>query len=481
MTILIGMVVATLLLYAWIAKKAEKTKPDISRFFMYGHKMPTVEFISTVSGSSISLGAAILAFLSLGYYLPWIALVATASWVVGYYFHYQVLKKAKQKYPDLEEKTFTLHGYLGHSYNSEALPLLASIASIIGYAGAYGVEMVAITKLTAPFFNNPVYELALLISFALFIGWYATRGGFVSVVKTDKFQLLIFFVGIIVSLSYVVYQTNDSHTNFEIIAGALKIHEHSFPFAILLGLLVINLPWQIIDMSQWQRSLSCPSNKVIHRGLIYSSIGITISWLLLISLGLWMHTMGLEGEPISAFLTSFSTNPIWYAFFLVAAFAALFSTADSYVIAASQTYICDIKYPEILNQEPNSNNSLESTVGKQAKSSIWKIAVISPIVAYGANMLVPGLLELFFMVFSAQLSLVPSVINSIRKEPGNRSAAVTSVISGLTVSIILFIVNLMYSVENLIFYSPVATLIVSFLVFYTVSIIDSKEEKNRNI
>ena len=163
------------------------------------------------------------------------------------------------------------------------------------------------------------------------------------------------------------------------------------------------------------------------------------------------------------------------SYFLVAAFAALFSTADSYIIAATQTYICDIKYPEILNLGQNASESFELTVGKHAKSSIWKIAIVSPIVAYGANMLVPGLLELFFMVFAAQLSLVPSVINSIREKPGNKAAAIISIISGLTVSIALFIVNLMYSVENLIFYSPVATLFVSFLVFYTVSVIAEKE------
>jgi Na+/proline symporter len=116
----------TIILYLWVGYRSQVTKPDISRFFLYGHKLPTVEFFSTVSSSSISLGGAILAFLSLGYYSPWVAVIATASWLLGFLFHYRFMRMVFSSHSEVRERTFTLHSYLGHFYPNFSCQLRAS-------------------------------------------------------------------------------------------------------------------------------------------------------------------------------------------------------------------------------------------------------------------------------------------------------------------------------------------------------------------
>ena len=462
----------TLVFYAWLGHRSRLTTPDLTQFFMYGRTLETAGFFSTVSSSSISLGAAILAFLSLGYYLPWIALVATATWIIGFWFHYTVMRRVLSITPSLKTGLFTLHGYLGHSYRSDTLMMLASTASIIGFVGAYGVEMVAVTKLISPYLSSPFHQLLIIVVLSVFLGSYVANGGFRSVVVTARWQLWIFIFAMLLCFGYVISKAGSGAEFLDPIAYALTINAASFPLPLLFGLLFINLPWQLIDMSQWQRTLSCQTLHVVRRGLAYSALGIAFSWLLLIGLGLSMHTLPLEENPVATFLTLFSGHPVYYSLLLVAAVAALFSTADAYIIAAVQSYICDVRHPDLLSETASGATPQNaSTIMLEARRSIWIISIIAPIIAFGANILIPEILELFFMVFTAQLSLVPSVVFanylvSLR----STLAALISVAVGLFTAICFFIFNLFYPVENLAFYAPIVTLIVAFVAYISISL-----------
>jgi Na+/proline symporter len=430
---------------------------NATEYLTGGGSMGSRSYFAMVCGSSVSLGGTILAFLGLGYALPWVAILATATWVIGFWIHFRA---ARSFMTESQNRDQTLHGLLGTATKSDAVRVAASFASIFGFAGAYGVEMVAITKLTAPLVGgDPIQNLVILAVLVLALALYMYRGGILAVARTDALQLPIFFLAIAFSTYFILKQV---HSPAFALRDNFALSSSSFPAVLCAALIVLNVPWQLVDMSQWQRTFSCKDLTVVRKGLTASAVGITISWLLLIFLGTVLHEVPLENsDPIQTFVKVFADHPAAYAVFLVACVAALLSTADAYVIAATQSFYRDLVLPAREATGQLANGSL-----KEVRKISMAFVIFPPFVAFGASQIVPDILGLFFLVFAAQLSLVPVAFASlIRRVQPNKLAALSSILAGLFCSLSIFLYSLVSGDQSLFFWSPIATLGISALTY----------------
>lgn len=459
------MIIAVLLAFIIVGLRSVARSPN--EYYRFDGKMDSFSFFAVVAGSSISLGGAILAFLGLGFSLPWVAILATTTWLLGFIVHYLFIKKV-----DFEQakEHKTLHQLIGKSHDSHVPTMIAACASSIGFAGAYGVEMVAITKISSPLFEaNHLSNLLFIITLSVVLALYMHRGGLLAVVSTDKLQLLLFSAGILIVTCFVYPKlAGGKLPTFE----GLTPSSTSFPAILCLGIVAVNLPWQLVDMSQWQRSFSCDSIGTVKKGLLASALGIGISWLLLIALGLLLRTVGdASQDPVTLLLSYFRGHEVIYALFVMAALGALFSTADSYVIAAAQCIHIDIIHQSQEQPIQTTNKDLDT-----ARKLMWWIAIIPPVVIYVFNIFIPSILDMFFIVFSAQLSIFPSIAFAFSKKlRGPASASILSQAGGLMCAAI-FLILCIQGKQGLFFVAPVATLIVSTGLYLLVTLISRKGE-----
>lgn len=466
MTAIPILMVAAVLL-AFIVIGFRSSAQSIAQYYRFGGTMDSISFFAVVAGSSISLGGAILAFLGLGFSLPWVAILATATWLIGFVAHYLFLKKIS--FEDARAHK-TLHQLIGKAHGSHVPTMIAACASSIGFAGAYGVEMVAITKITSPLFEGGhLGNLAFILSLSFVLALYMHKGGLLAVVSTDKFQLLLFVAGIAIVTSFVYPAIASSGLS---ISDSLTPSSTSFPLALCFGIVAVNLPWQLIDMSQWQRSFSCDSIHTVRKGLLASALGIGISWALLIALGVMLRAYGdTSKDPVALMLDSFRGHEAIYALFVMAALGALFSTADSYVIAAAQSIHIDILHQ---SQEPSGNDREELLI---AQKIMWWIAIFSPAAMYVINIFIPSILDMFFIVFSAQLSLFPSVAFAFSKRRGPSGASIASQVGGLLCAAV-FLILILQGRQQLFFYAPIATIIVASMLYILTTAILKKGGRN---
>lgn len=452
----LSLLYVTLGVLFFVAIGLRATASSTAEYYRFGGVMGKVDFFSVVAGSSISLGGAIIAFLGLGYTFPAVALFATATWVGGFVLHYYMLKRL-----DFEKikSAKTLHQYIGIRHNSTVPVVLAAFSSTLGFAGAYGIEVVAITKLTSPIIGYGHLGnigFVLLLSFA--VGLYMHRGGLRAVVSTDKYQLAVFVLGILA----VVYLLDTKFPNVKLDYVVADVWAGGqIPWMLCLALLTVNLPWQIIDMSQWQRSVSCKSISTVKVGLFASCVGITISWIVLIGLGVFLsaidHTMV---DPVAMLIDVLKNSKTVYVLFLFAALGAMYSTADSYIIAAAQCVHFDI----IAISDGHSRGAVENDL-PLAKKIMWVLAIVPPVFMYIFNIIIPSILDLFFIVFSAQLSMLPSVIFPMFYRGG--SPAISSIVSQITglISAFVFFLLCLNGSSDLFYVSPVFTVIISSLAY----------------
>ncbi len=203
-------------------------------------------------------------------------------------------------------------------------------------------QAVALGKIIKGFISLD-YKVSLLAGI-IFVFLYSFRGGLISVVRTDFFQLFMVFLGlflIIISLTTIAEKS--------VVPLDFKRLPQDFfnPFKDLNSNFFITFSFTIawfISPVVWQRIVASKSDEDAKKGLILTSFLLFLLFSLPASIGIFERFILIDkpsGELIT-FILNNQLNPILRVIAFLTIFSAIVSTLDSILNVSAMTLSSDI-------------------------------------------------------------------------------------------------------------------------------------------
>lgn len=224
--------------------------------------------------------------------------------------------------------------------------------SIIQISSMVFVPAIIIQKFTG-------WSLELVIPVVVVISIiYTLLGGIKAVIWTDVLQMIVLWVGLLVSFGIIIYKS-ENHSLFSLIQTAsesesLSIFQSFFDikssnsfFIALIGGFFMWFRYFGFDQGQVQRILTSKSFSTVNRSYLSSAIVTNVSYFLFLLLGifLFIHFNGREFKSSNDVTITFIAEnfPVGLLGIVISGiFAAAMSSIDSLLNSMTTVYIKDI-------------------------------------------------------------------------------------------------------------------------------------------
>lgn len=372
-----------LLLTTWVGHVMRGKNATIRDFFLGGRSLPwwavTGSIIATeISGVTfVGVPGTLFALQGDFTYLQWaigsiFARFLIAKWLVKVYY---------------EQEIYSPYDYMGNRLGG-GVKLLATVLFTLGSVLGQSVRVLVAAIPLRVVTGLPI-EWSIIIIGVFAIGW-TLMGGMQTVIWTDVMQFLLFALGGIVGLLWLVngidggwsgfWNTANEYGRtrfFNFTPGFTRDLEFTFWVAIF-AVPFQNLTAFGVDQLNAQRMFCCRNAKAAGRALIFSSFGQLLTLLMLMvgaALFVWYHQNPFT--PAEAELVQAGTQmvagshvalpdardfifPMWIVtvlptgvsgLLLAGVFAACISSLDSILAALSQTTLSVIYHPEKRSDE----------------------------------------------------------------------------------------------------------------------------------
>jgi sodium/pantothenate symporter len=447
------------------------------------------EFSASTVATSISLATVVMAFFDLadtfGIWLFWTVITtAIGLWVVKLF-----AKRIWEKIVKYDHRP-TLNEFLGREFNSDATSFVSAVCTSLGFLGVFAVELTVGSKFFAGLLPNiPSWFVIIFLSAVAFA--YTTIGGFRAVIVTDRIQMysiwLLIFALPVFYIYYVISHGGWAENFGHIPEGVFSFSSRNGLVAFILGVFVINVPTYISDLSIWQRIGGAQENKTVNRGLLRSVIEAAITWGCLAALAIFSFMLIKPVENINPLITLVNAigntkGPLaLIVLFLVTSglYGAMLSTASTQLIAVSHTM-----YEDIFSRIRR--HSLKERIGSKKELHVSRlILILAAIISTALIQLLSNkwhftIANFVFAIYGAQLGLCPLVIAALllKKERLQKLSkwAVSAISAGFLVGWGSAIYGKIIHNEDIIYLSPVSSLIISSLLLFTGILIHPMDE-----
>jgi Na+/proline symporter len=466
---------------AWRERRAAKTALG---YFQAGRNIGASTLSGTYVATSLALANAIFYFLWLGYTAGLVGFWIQAAWCAGFVLLYFFLPKLLE-----ESGTTTFHEFLAIRFGRTA-GLLAALISTVGLTLNFGYEvLVGATISEAVWVGNHGASVAIAFLIAILVASMCWLGGFAGVLRTDATQWILATISLIVALVFTRQAIETSH-------GLAAFHaQNADAFSLfslkgiaamggglaLLSNIAFSLPWQFCDMTSWQKlSASDPNRRRgIGSGILFSGLYLLfIPGLVALTIGIYLRGIpGSENSLFSALFSVFDQQPVLLGTVFVGFLAAQISTAETFLIGATQAIALDVlKRDADSISEPESDSSPHIRYGDR---DVWRAKLLLLPIAIAAILFCwaywarndysnDALFSIVYPVYSAQLSLACAVFAAIihtKSEKLSQIAGVSSICVGFATTVAfgalaLILANPIYSSAM-----PIATLFASTLTY----------------
>lgn len=342
--------VASIFLYSivgWLERRAA-TQPH--GYFQAGRNIGSTELSGTYIATSLALANAIFYFLWLGYTAGLVGLWIQLAWCLGFVVLWYFLPKMLD-----ESGKDTLHGYLGSRFGTTTA-LLAAIVSFLGIGMNFGYEVIVGSTLAFSAWPESVGAVAVVATVVtLLVIVYCAVGGFAAVIRTDTFQWIFGSLALVVALVIIrskiadtpgglgaFYEANKSHFSLFSKTGILALGGA----VALLSNIAFSLPWQVCDVTSWQKVSACNPkfSGQLRIGVLLTGIYLFfIPGLITLLLGIYLRHFDPAGNSLlGSLINATKDSPLFTIFILFGFLAAMISTADTFLIGATQTLVLDL-------------------------------------------------------------------------------------------------------------------------------------------
>ncbi len=431
------------------------------------------EFSASTVAMTISLATVIMAFFELasyyGIWLLWTVVTTAAGLVVVKLFASRIWRRLAAY-----EHRPTLHEFLGRQFDSKMLSKVGAVCTSLGFLGAFAVELTVGSKFFSALIPDiPAWIIVVVLSLAAFL--YTSVGGFRAVIVTDRMQMISIWLLLISLPGFYLYYVL---THGGIAAGIERIPDGIFDFsykpglvAFLLGILAINVPSFISDMSVWQRIAGAHEDKTVSGGLLASIISVIATWSVfaLLACCVFMIITPAEGvNPLLTLLKTISYSGGWVGrvtlfITVMGLYGAMLSTASTLLIAVSHTLYVDVfthfgKFS--LKEKLDSTRELHYSRLILIVTALLSIALVQLLSQAGFS-----IADLVFAVYGAQLGLCPLVISALVMDKKRLSCLSLWATAAITLGFITgwgsALLGRLNNDTNMVFLAPIWSLVIS--------------------
>jgi Na+/proline symporter len=438
----------------------------------------STEFSASTVATTISLATVVMAFFELaqrlGVWLFWTVITTSAGLLVV-----RLLANRIWQRMSVYDHRPTLNEFLGKEYNSGMLSYVGAICTSLGFLCAFAVELTVGSRFFAGLIPAvPPWSVVIILSVVAFI--YTAAGGFRAVIITDRIQMVsIWLLLLSLPVFYIYYITNHGGwaENFIKIPPQtinFSYREGLIPF--LLGVLVINVPTFISDISIWQRIAGAQKNQTVIGGLWRSVFSSASTWgfFAILACFAFMIVRPIQGvNPLLSVVNVIGDTKGFLSacvLFLtvLGLYGAMLSTASTQLIAVSHTLYEDV-FSHIrkhsLNERLKSKRELNIS-----RFILVLAAVISTMLVELLSSVGFSIADLVFAIYGAQLGLCPLVIVALflKREQlsGLSVSAALAVSAGFVTGWSTAIYGRLTQNTGLVFLAPVTSLVISSLLLF---------------
>jgi Na+/proline symporter len=367
----------------------------------------------------MSFATVFIAFYQLAPAMNWLLLWSPVTFALGYVVFAFCAPKLSREIESGE----TLHGYLGNAYSSPSLRFIAALMTSIGLLGVFAVELIVACHVFGAIFggNEATYYLSLGILFITIVA-YSVLGGFKGILENDLPQtiLILLLIGVLLYIGYSGGGVSASQKSLPALTwGGLWVAP-----LFILNLMLINVPFPLVDMQGWQRVVAAKDAKSTKSAILWAALFFFVTWgLILVACILLPHPA--SGGPISGFdvmLRDFAmmgmANTLLVAIGFLGIAAAIMANADTALIAAGQALSMDVfdapffasSAAKAVDDSAGSSRENGMRVVSRARLLMVLCASASLLISLGLVKVGFGVADLVFAIFGSALALLPAVL-----------------------------------------------------------------------
>lgn len=415
---------STLLYYLLVSYRKKDSTTSVGSFLFFDRSLSANSFADTFIATGISLATVLSFFLDFGGKFGAALVVSPLSYIAGVY----LLQKAV---PIMSRRGFlsrgtTLHAFVGGSFGSDHLRIVLTVISLLGYLGILVIELHVGVQIFR-YFNDSAAGLvaAVALLLALIYG-YTWLAGYRGVVGTDTVQLRLVAAGTVAMLTGLFYLVLVRENVVAIPRDLFVPNPLALPPALLVVMLIGNIPLQLLRMSNWQRISAVGDESVVHKGLRKSITGTCVFWVLFVAAGILLAGLPQPDAAASGvlkLLTVFGGEQELFRWLLLplvfcGLLAAMVSTADSILVVILISLLYDIRFHRELHDGGGLGVAIDperdATLIREARASL-KYLVLAVLALYVLLVVVADFdfVSLLFVFFNQQLVLFPAVVGSL--------------------------------------------------------------------
>ena len=239
--------------------------------------------------------------------------------------------------------------YMGKSSAIISIPIILLYISPAPYLIMLG------NIINTVLFDSQAFGISVLIG-TIISTLYCFKGGFKSIINTDKYQFYFMFLGFLLMVIYIIFFYDYGFEKLEKIYTN-KPELFSMPgnegwgYIIAWGFLAM---LTFIDPSFHQRTFSAKNKQEIKRGIRISIIFWFMFDLMTLFCGLYAINLSSDTPYVSLALNIFQNSPILYGIFIISIISILMSTIDSFTFISAIIIGKDSR--KIFNREYNQNH-----------------------------------------------------------------------------------------------------------------------------
>jgi len=287
-----------------------------------------------------------------------------------------------------------------------------SVISLISFLIIFFIELYLGSVILSRYFGQGGAFLAFLFLGLLTIA-YVQIGGFKTVIKTDFYQALLVGLAVLAILIFSImipFQLGEHIGNiFNFTASGVEL------FTLLALLLVLNLTIPFSQVTFWQRIASTTDKREAFKGFKRYSPLFLFIWLAPVLAFTLLNAKGFTFDSIGSFFSLIQSTGGIFEFILfpiifVGLAAALFSTADSALIAIQFSLVDNTTF----------KSRFDNLTQKSAKkiligASLIIVLLLSFIYYIAESQLASWFIPLIFAVFGILVIISPLIIYGLVK------------------------------------------------------------------
>lgn len=328
---------------------------------------------------------------------------------------------------------YTVTEIVENRYKSPVLRVLTTLLSLLALVGILAGQVTSAGSILSSLgLGNPT--VCAIIVAAFFIGFTAF-GGLWAVTVTDFIQIIVAAVGLIVAAIVVlthtggwdalvtqIQATNVPDNYFHLLKGT----EPSYVLWLIMPMFIYTL----IGQDVYQRLFAAKDTKTAYKSAILSFVILLVICFFPVLLGMAGRAMFPDMEVSSMVVPTVIRAvlpPVFSGFALAAIIAAVVSTADSILTAATSHVVNDI-YVRYICKEDTNKPEVQKKLLKMSKLMTLVVGVISVVIALA----IPSVLSVLnysYTLFTAGV-FAPVVVGLLWKK-ATKAGAFAGLFSGL--------------------------------------------------